>query len=65
MIRFGMTLMELIGQLTRGYVKATGKQPDNLAKIKIRQEALKRLESGLWKLKPVYRSIYGKVRSHS
>tara|TARA_R100000008_G_C3503367_1_gene124872 strand:- start:103 stop:381 length:279 start_codon:yes stop_codon:yes gene_type:complete len=28
-------------------------------------EALKRLESGLWKLKPMYRSIYGKVRSHS
>ena len=39
-----MTLMEMIGQLTRGYVKATGKQPDNLARIKIRQEALKRLE---------------------
>ena len=36
--------MEMIGQLTRGYVKATGKQPDNLARIKIRQEALKRLE---------------------
>jgi len=44
MIKFGMTLMEMIGQLTRGYVKATGKQPDNLARIKIRQEALKRLE---------------------
>ena len=44
MIRFGMTLMEMIGQLTKGYVKATGKQPDNLARIKIRQEALKRLE---------------------
>ena len=44
MIRFGMSLMEMIGQLTKGYVKATGKQPDNLAKIKIRQEALKRLE---------------------
>ena len=44
MIRFGMTLMEMISQLTKGYVKATGKQPDNLAKIKIRQEALKRLE---------------------
>ena len=44
MIRFGMTLMEMISQLTKGYVKATGKQPDNLARIKIRQEALKRLE---------------------
>lgn len=44
MIRFGMSLMEMISQLTKGYVKATGKQPDNLAKIKIRQEALKRLQ---------------------
>ena len=44
MIKFGMTLMEMISQLTKGYVKATGKQPDNLARIKIRQEALKRLE---------------------
>ena len=44
MIRFGMSLMEMISQLTKGYVKATGKQPDNLARIKIRQEALKRLE---------------------
>jgi hypothetical protein len=39
-----MSLMEMISQLTKGYVKATGKQPDNLARIKIRQEALKRLE---------------------
>ena len=44
MIRFGMSLVEMISQLTKGYVKATGKQPDNLARIKIRQEALKRLE---------------------
>jgi len=28
-------------------------------------EALKRIESGLWNLKPVYRRIYGKVSSHS
>ena len=34
MIRFGMALMEMIEQLTKGFIKATGRQPDNLEKIK-------------------------------
>ena len=34
MIRFGMALIEMIEQLTKGFVKATGRQPDNLEKLK-------------------------------
>ena len=37
-----LTLAEIIGRLTRGYLKFTGKQPDGLAKIKIKQEALQK-----------------------
>ena len=44
MIRFGMALMEMIEQLTKGFVKATGRQPDNLEKLKIQQEAVKRFK---------------------
>ena len=38
------TLPQLIARLTRGYIKFTGKQPDNLAKIKIQQEALQKFK---------------------
>ena len=44
MIRFGMALMEMIEQLTKGFIKATGRQPDNLEKLKIRQEAVQRFK---------------------
>ncbi len=44
MIRFGMGLMEIVEQLTRGFMKATGKQPGNLEKLKIQQEAVQRLK---------------------
>ena len=44
MIRFGMQLMEIVEQLTRGFVKATGKQPGNLEKLKIQQEAVQRFK---------------------
>jgi len=44
MIRFGMQLMEIVEQLTRGFIKATGKQPDNLEKLKIQQEAVQRFK---------------------
>ena len=44
MIRFGMGLMEIVEQLTRGFMKATGKQPGNLEKLKIQQEAIQRLK---------------------
>ena len=38
-----LKLADLIARLTRGYVAATGKQPDNLARIKIRLEAAEKL----------------------
>ena len=44
MIRFGMALIEMIEQLTKGFVKATGRQPDNLEKLKIQQEAVQRFK---------------------
>ena len=44
MIRFGMALMEMIEQLTKGFIKSTGRQPDNLEKIKIQQEAVQRFK---------------------
>ena len=44
MIKFGMQLMEIVEQLTRGFVKATGKQPGNLEKLKIQQEAVQRFK---------------------
>ena len=44
MIRFGMALMEIVEQLTRGFIKATGKQPGNLEKLKIQQEAVQKFK---------------------
>ena len=41
-IRFGMTVAEIIGQLTRGFRKMMGRDPDGLEKIKIQQEAVQR-----------------------
>ena len=38
-IKTGFTLAEWIARLTRGYIKATGKEPDCLAKLKIKMEA--------------------------
>ena len=35
MIKFGMTIAEMITQLTRGFMKATGRKPDGIEKIKI------------------------------
>ena len=43
-IRFGMTLAEIIGQLTRGFQKVMGRNPEALEKIKIQQEAIKRFK---------------------
>jgi hypothetical protein len=39
-----MALMEMVQQLTKGFVKATGRQPDNLEKLKIQQEAVQRFK---------------------
>ena len=39
-----MALMEMVEQLTKGYIKATGKQPGNLEKLKIQEEAIKRFK---------------------
>ena len=39
-----MALMEIVEQLTRGFIKATGKQPGNLEKLKIQQEAVQKFK---------------------
>ena len=44
MIRAGMTVAEAILQLTKGFRKMMGRDPDGLEKIKIQQEAVKRIE---------------------
>ena len=44
MIKFGMTIAEMITQLTRGFMKATGRKPDGLEKIKIQQEAVSKFK---------------------
>ena len=41
-IKFGMTVADMILQLTKGFIKATGRRPDGLEKIKIKQEANQR-----------------------
>ena len=43
-VKFGMTVVEIIGQLTRGFIKAMGRKPDGLEKIKIQQEAVQRFK---------------------
>ena len=43
-IKFGMTVAQIIGQLTRGFMKAMNRKPDGLEKIKIQQEAVQRFK---------------------
>ena len=43
MIRPGMKIAEAILQLTKGFKKMMGRDPDGLEKIKIQQEAVKRI----------------------
>ena len=43
-IKFGMTVADMIMQLTRGFMKATGRKPEALEKIKIQQEASQRFK---------------------
>ena len=43
-IRFGMSVAEIIGQLTNGFRKVMGRNPDGLEKIKIQQEAVQRFK---------------------
>ena len=43
-IRFGMTIAEMIAQLTRGFRSVAGRDPDGLEKIKIQQEAVQRFK---------------------
>ena len=38
------TLPQMISRLTKGFVKVTGRKPDGLEKIKIKQEALERIK---------------------
>ena len=44
MIKAGMTIAEAIAQLTRGFRKMMGRNPDGLEKIKIKQEAVEKLK---------------------
>ena len=44
MIKFGMTIAEMIAQLPKGFIKATGRKPDGLEKIKIQQEAVNKFK---------------------
>ena len=44
MIKFGMKLPEIFAQLVRGYRKVTGRDPEGLDLIKIRQESMRRFE---------------------
>ena len=41
-IKFGMSVADMILQLTKGFIKATGRKPEALEKIKIQQEAVQR-----------------------
>ena len=43
-IRAGFTFVEWVARLTKGFIKATGKEPDNLAKLKINMEAAQRVK---------------------
>ena len=43
-LKGAFTFLEMVARLTRGYTKATGKQPDNLAKLKINMEAAERIK---------------------
>ena len=44
-IKAGMSIAEAILQLTRGFRKIMGRDPDGLEKIKIQQEAVQRLKN--------------------
>ena len=43
-IKFGMTVADMIRQLTRGFRSVVGRDPDGLEKIKIQQEAVQRFK---------------------
>ena len=43
-IKFGMKLPEIFAQLVRGYRKVTGRDPEGLDLIRIRQESMRRFE---------------------
>ena len=44
MIKFGMKVPEIFTQLVKGYRKVTGRDPEGLDLIRIRQESLKRFQ---------------------
>lgn len=43
-LKGAFTFLEMVKRLTRGYVRETGRQPDNLAKLKINMEAAERIK---------------------
>ena len=44
MIKFGMKVPEIFAQLVKGYRKVTGRDPEGLDLIRIRQESLRRFQ---------------------
>ena len=43
-IKGAFTFLEMVARLTRGFIRETGKQPDGLAKLKIKMEAAERIK---------------------
>ena len=43
-IKFGMTIAEMVRQLTRGFKSFAGREPDGLERIKIQQESVQRFK---------------------
>ena len=43
-LKGAFTFLEMVKRLTRGFVRETGKQPDGLAKLKIKMEAAQRVK---------------------
>ena len=43
-IKAGITFVEWVARLTKGYTKFTGKKPDGLANLKIKMEAAQRVK---------------------
>ena len=44
MIKFGMSLPQVFNQLYKGYQKFTGRKPEGLDLIKLKQEAMQKFQ---------------------
>ena len=52
-VKFGMTVLEIIGQLTNGFRKVMGRDPDGLEKIAEQQGFLEKGEKQVFKHSPI------------